>query len=314
VVGGGLAYVGGDEGVVYAVDILTGRAVWAEATGNRVQGTPALDRHLLYVPNGDLLRYDAGSGLPTSMPTDDQNRLSTAVTLAGELAYAGGIRGTEGFVDARDPIVGSLRWRVPMRGAVVGAPAVAVGAVYAGALDGELVALAAADGAERWRITTRGSIYAAPAADDGVVYAAGWFSPSYEVFATGTGGLLYAVDAATGATRWEIPLDMPVNSSPAVADGTVVVGGGRHVVAVDQATGRDRWRYPTGGNVDSSPAVCNGVAYVGSQDGHLYALDLATGAERWRVNLHDSVACSPAVLGGVVYVTAGGGLFAIAGS
>ena len=44
------------------------------------------------------------------------------------------------------------------------------------------------------------------------------------------------------------------------------------VYALDAATGHLRWAYTTGGNVDSSPAVAGGTVYVGSGDHKVYAL------------------------------------------
>ena len=44
--------------------------------------------------------------------------------------------------------------------------------------------------------------------------------------------------------------------------------------ALDANTGALLWSYTTGGPVESSPAVANGTVYVGSDDGNLYAFGL----------------------------------------
>ena len=71
-----------------------------------------------------------------------------------------------------------------------------------------------------------------------------------------------------------------VRSSPAVANGVMYVGSDDHkVYALDAATGATKWTITTGDSVRSSPAVSNGVMYVGSGDHKVYALDAATGAD-----------------------------------
>jgi outer membrane protein assembly factor BamB len=54
----------------------------------------------------------------------------------------------------------------------------------------------------------------------------------------------------------------------------VYIGGSDgKVYALDTATGRLRWAYTTGSHVDSSPAVAGGTVYAESDDGTVYALD-----------------------------------------
>jgi eukaryotic-like serine/threonine-protein kinase len=45
------------------------------------------------------------------------------------------------------------------------------------------------------------------------------------------------------------------------------------VYALDAATGALRWSYTTGGSVQSSPAVADGTVYIGSEDANVYALN-----------------------------------------
>ena len=103
------------------------------------------------------------------------------------------------------------------------------------------------------------------------------------------------------------------NSSPAVANGVVYVGGtpdcpGCGPPSVDHnlyafdATGTRLWTAPTGGQVLSSPAVANGVVYVGSDDDNLYAFNATSGAKLWSSTTGGGVDSSPAVANGVVYV------------
>jgi len=110
-----------------------------------------------------------------------------------------------------------------------------------------------------------------------------------------------------GDLRWSYRAGTAIDSSPAVADGVVYVGGDDgKVFAIDAATGRERWSFPTGEGPSSSPAVADGVVYVGSGDRKVYALDAATGRKRWTYATRGVVA-SPAVVDGVLYVGTGDG-------
>jgi len=67
-----------------------------------------------------------------------------------------------------------------------------------------------------------------------------------------------------------------VYSSPAVSDGVVYIGSvDKKVYALDAATGALKWNYTTGGYIGSSPAVCSGVVYIGSDDMKVYAFACA---------------------------------------
>src|SRR5262245_59463823 len=64
------------------------------------------------------------------------------------------------------------------------------------------------------------------------------------------------------------------------------------------------WTYDAGEIVESSAAIADGVVYVGGGDGDLVALDLNSGAVKWKYKTDDNLIgeSSPAVSGGVVYV------------
>jgi serine/threonine protein kinase len=78
-----------------------------------------------------------------------------------------------------------------------------------------------------------------------------------------------------GTLHWSRPIGGPIDSSPAVAGGTVYfVNKDGTVYALDAATGQVRWSHPISfGLAVSSTAVAGGTVYVGSDDGKLYALN-----------------------------------------
>jgi len=62
-------------------------------------------------------------------------------------------------------------------------------------------------------------------------------------------------------------------------------GGVLH--ALDAASGRTRWQAKTGGALRARPVLDAGEILLPSDDGLLHAFDAATGSERWRLRLQD---------------------------
>ena len=104
-----------------------------------------------------------------------------------------------------------------------------------------------------------------------------------------------ATDAlpAAPALVWTFEAGDGVESTPAIAGGTVYVGSrdGR-LYALDLATGKERFRYQADGEIKSSPAVRGGVVFVGDEAGSFHAVDGRTGARRWKVETGGAVTSS----------------------
>ncbi|MGI5817195.1 MAG: PQQ-binding-like beta-propeller repeat protein [Armatimonadota bacterium] len=116
------------------------------------------------------------------------------------------------------------------------------------------------------------------------------------------------------AVAWSAELGGSVDSSPAVAGGTVFVGNSLGLMhAVSAEDGSALWSFETGGAVVSSPAVADGTVVFGSVDGFLYALDAADGRERWRYRTRGAVLSSPAVVDGrVIFGSMDGRMYCLA--
>src|ERR1022692_3063871 len=146
---------------------------------------------------------------------------------------------------------------------------------------------------QQWSFTRGTGFDSSPAAVNGVVYIA-----SFD-------GMLYALNAATGAKLWSFNMGGEVCcSSPAVANGVVYIGSDDdNVYALSAATGAKLWSFTTGDQVHSSPAVDNDVVYIGSFDSNIYALNATTGAKLWSFTTNTMgipVESSAAVANGVV--------------
>jgi len=295
---GGVLYVGGGDGTVYALDPASGEQQWTFVTGGPITSSPTVADGLVFIGSEDRVLYalDAATGAERWRVADAGENVGTLVV--DGVVYVG----AEAGLLALDAATGAERWRYVSGGAVVRNPALVDGVVYAGSADGQVNALDAADGSVIWRFQTDGGVLATPTVVDGVVYEAAFDGPADR---------LYALDAATGAEIWRFAIGVPV-LSPTVGGGMLYLPtGDRALYALDAASGTLRWRFAADQNISAAPALVGDTLYVAGEDGNLYALDAVSGSEHWSVPVGDS-GIAPVVTGGIVYVsTLGGALVAL---
>jgi outer membrane protein assembly factor BamB len=186
--------------------------------------------------------------------------------------------GPPGRLLALDAESGAREWAMALRGTA--APVVADGALYL-AVTGERGRLRSLgfDGRERWQARGTGSLdwdglYAAPAVAGGEVYVAA---------NAGGGGVVAALDAATGDPTWTARVDDGFRVGPAVARNRVYAVTERGVVHAFSRSGQQQWRTALGAGVRTPLAVGDGVVYA-LADGTAVALDAAGGGPRWRAD------------------------------
>jgi outer membrane protein assembly factor BamB len=233
------------------------------------------------------------------------------------------VASTDGSLYAVNRADGTQRWKVDTRGPIASSPAVANGLVYIVSGDGNFYAVDAATGKERWKFATKGERRFTAPGIHGAIPRTERMPDPFDVFLSSpavAGGVVYfgsgdqhvyALDANTGAVRWQFATGDVVHASPAVSDGVVYIGSwDRNVYALDAATGREKWKYTTGNDtviynqigIASSAAISGGMVFVGGRDGKFHAVDARTGAMKWIVdNRGGWTIASPAVQSGVVY-------------
>ena len=131
--------------------------------------------------------------------------------------------------------------------------------------------------ATSWVVHTGGGFSSSPALVDDTVYIGN------------NAGELFALDAATGKTRWKFAAKAPLMSNPLVIDDSVIVGEG------DQNT-----------YVHSNDDAMS----VGSGENAIISVDRRNGKERWRVTMDGSAMPTPALIGGKLVHHGGSGLLA----
>jgi outer membrane protein assembly factor BamB len=253
---------------LYALDAETGETRWEygleDDWGGRIL---AADADAVYATDDAdrVFAVDAETGRERWEYYHHVTLPSTPVVTDGSL-YLGYADRSE--LRAVEVGTGDFRWRNSGPGDQwVEAMTVADGTVYAGwGLPGEepgyVTAIDDETGEEKWRFRTDQTVDTEPAFADGTLYVH-------------TGGWLRAVDAETGELEWRFDTEGAVdrdfyhsNEPPAVADGTVYVGGYDAVVyALDAETGDRRWSYAFGQEspLFVAPVVHRGNLYVGSE-------------------------------------------------
>lgn len=191
---------------------------------------------------------------------------------------------------------GETIWRFETLGAVQSEPAYVEDddSVYFGSNDGALYKVRASDGKLRWRFATNAIVARRPVVRGGTVYV------------TNANDTLVALDAATGAMRWQqhrtpaFGMEIAGYAGPALGHGKVYAAFSDGVVqAYSQDDGAEQWTpvdlaaeaEQSGGeiprylDVDTTPVlghVASGdVVFVGSYAGGVFALDAEDGSRAW---------------------------------
>lgn len=269
-------------------------------------------------------------------------RLGLAPASDGTRIYAAD---NDGRVSAFDAVRGRRAWRAKTRLPLAGGPAVGAGHVVAGSSDGVVVALRAEDGAEEWRTNVGSEVLAPPAvgrhvyvrtvdgkliALDPASGAQAWFAqqtmPRLSVRGTGApvadrnlvicgfdNGRVAAYDVNDGSVVWDVLVAPPsgrteverlsdLNATIAVVGEEVyAVGYQGRLVALARESGQTLWSLEFS-SYSGLGADLNNL-YVSGEKGELLAVERASGRELWR---HDQLLrrdlTAPTPYGGSVVV------------
>jgi len=283
VVAYGLLYFANNDGVLFAVDVNTGKEAWRYESGRVQAASPAVTANtvihtFLYRPganrakNGEVIAFAARTGRILWRRTLAGPSESSPLVL-GKRVYVGD---WSGRISCFDVATGALRWTARAGGEVKGAVSAAGGNVYVGSYDHHLYAFDAVTGALKWRAPVQsrlgalGRFYSSPALAYGRVYIGA------------TDGRIYSYGATSGELRWSHNTGGYVYASPAVWQKRVFVGSyDRHFYSLDAATGDVLWRFNAGGRISGSATVVSGLVYFSTLEGQTFALDARTGARRW---------------------------------
>jgi len=274
-VGGGLVYISGYNGKIYAFDSSSGVLRWTYPSQDYLQpvvGGPAVAQGKVYVgcSDGKVYALNAATGIPEwEFSTGDKVWSTPAID--GNTLYIGSF---DKKLYALDTITGKEKWAKPFEteGAIVSTPLVYNNTIYIGSFDRHLYAISATSGSMIWKSNVEVGkwFWAQP-----VVY-------NNTIYAGNLDGKVYILNAETGDEVMDaIDMGSPVSSSPVLVDDTIIVASEDGQV----------WTIATGSNekrllVDLEEKIyaplCadEGVVYIHTQKGIFYEVDVGMKATR----------------------------------
>jgi eukaryotic-like serine/threonine-protein kinase len=124
---------------------------------------------------------------------------------------------------------------------------------------------------------------------------------------------VYALDANTGAKKWEFVTGATVVSTAIAQDGIVYIGSlDSKLYALDEKNGSQLWSFKADNWLWAKPVYLNGVVYAATMGDRVYGLDAKSGANIHEFNVEGQVASWPAVAGKeVIVATTNGKLWAL---
>lgn len=218
-------------------------------------------------------------------------------------------------------------WKYETQGRITSSPLFYENVIYFGSDDGKLYAVSAQGGEMKWSFDAGSEIRSSPMitssetvvfqSHDGIVYAldakdgnVSWIFKSgavqgqsemdqwdyYDASASVDGdsiyigsanGILYALQADSGALLWQFKAGAPIKATAAHDEERVYAGDWNgKLYAVNKKDGKLSWEYQTKPNmhhkaIQSTPWVHDGVVYLGGRNFSFYALDAAKGTVLW---------------------------------
>jgi eukaryotic-like serine/threonine-protein kinase len=261
----GRAYAGGADGVVYAIDLASGRYWTVLYASGAIEGPVVAAGDCIYALSADGCVHEIaarGSG-EASLLCDLGGPALGALAVGDRMVIAAD---AEGCVYAIDTSSRDVRWRQPTGGLVFGAPSPVAGWLYIAGTDGRLYSVRL-DGSQRALLDIGAAVHAAPVHDRGRLYIGGG------------DGKLRAFDisgpcAAEPAPLWTCELGSEISGIAALG-GTVVAAAGRTLTVLDEATGQPRASFSAAALITAAPVMTGDLVYVASLDGTVSCLSMA---------------------------------------
>ena len=299
-------FIGDDVGVMYGLDLQSGKTLWTFDTGMRIVGSPAVSDGVVVFgsANYNIYGLDAKTGKELWHITTNQAVMGAATIHEG-VAYIGG---GDGRMFAIDIHTGKVKWSFDeLKNYVLTRPLVYRDKLYFGCWDTHLYALNLADGSLAWKWNNgKGNPKLSPAsvwpvAADG------------KVFITAPDRYFTCLDAETGAEIWRtneykvretvgLSEDGKTVYSKCMWD-TIVALPTHYPLSISTAsnTPSPRWVTHADFGYEHNPAMPlekDGTLWVSTKNGLLLGMDAETGEVLWRHKIGNSILNTPLPLSG----------------
>ena len=247
------AFVGtsdSDKGVLYAVDMLSGKEVWSRQLEGEIWGTLGPGFYSDEVSDVDLVCLGVGGN-------------------------ANPFKDTESSIQCMDIHTGVTAWSASVGKQIQSRPSFGKSSLFVGDYNGCMYSFDVHTGAKVWEhcfgkyLSNVEGSSAVLTLSDGTEY----------VLVDSFTGYLYALHGSTGDEVWKTKLGNPhwmgggAASSVRVVGNKAYVGGPTGVWSVDAETGEVLWKYEVGTQCGSSPVVYNGIVAIACEDGYMYLLE-----------------------------------------
>jgi outer membrane protein assembly factor BamB len=298
VIANGRVFVANAEGNLTAIDLTTGKKVWASKFAAGFEAAPSCAASRLFVADleGTVRCLEPETGQAVwQFATPDGPEIKASVSHGPGVAIVGSY---DGVLHAVDVSTGELRWKYEADAQIHGTCAVDGGVAYVAGCDGHFRGFDAATGRLVTDIRFGGYTAASPSIAGGLaVY--GTFSND-----------VVAIDLRNKALAWRYTpkKSFPFYSSAAIASGFAYIGSrDKSLHVLDLKTGALSGTVETRAKVDSSPVVVGDVVFFGSHDGFLRGIDRTSRQTVFSYETSVPIATAPAFSRGRLVVAADDG-------
>ena len=291
-------FIGDDVGVMYSLNLKTGKTNWTFDTGMRIVGSPAVSEGVVVFGSANYTIYglNAKTGKELWHITTNQAVMGAATIHEG-IAYIGG---GDGRMFAINIHTGEVKWSFDeLKNYVLTRPLVYNNKLYFGCWDTHFYALNLADGSLVWKWNNgNGNPKLSPAsvwpvATDG------------KIFITAPDRYFTCLDAETGEQVWRTK-EYKVRETVGLSeDGKTVYSKCMWdtVVAMDATTHEPitRWATQADFGYEHNPAMPlekDGTLWVSTKNGLLLGMEAQTGKVLWRHKIGNSILNTPLPLSG----------------
>ncbi len=291
-------FIGDDVGVMYSLNLKTGKTNWTFDTGMRIVGSPAVSEGVVVFGSANYTIYglNAKTGKELWHITTNQAVMGAATIHEG-IAYIGG---GDGRMFAINIHTGEVKWSFDeLKNYVLTRPLVYNNKLYFGCWDTHFYALNLADGSLVWKWNNgNGNPKLSPAsvwpvATDG------------KIFITAPDRYFTCLDAETGEPVWRTK-EYKVRETVGLSeDGKTVYSKCMWdtVVAMDATTHEPitRWATHADFGYEHNPAMPlekDGTLWVSTKNGLLLGMEAQTGKVLWRHKIGNSILNTPLPLSG----------------
>jgi len=281
---GHTAFIGSEDGNLYATDGQTGKLLWKFTTGGAVRSTAAVFGQTVYFGSMDGNYYalnERDGSLKWKFKTGGEKPI-------GGIGYWGMKPPDMQMNDLWDYFLSSPVPDENDKGQTL----------YFGSSDGNVYAVNTNDGSLKWKFKTGGIIHSSPVLQDGVLFIGSWDN------------FFYAIDVKTGQEKWKFKTGEEqamsgIMTTATVRNGVVYFGArDAHVYALHTDDGKILWSYDAEKSwILGSAIIKNDILYVGTSDSYLLlGLDTRTGTEKFRFKTCGYVFGSPAIAGNTLFI------------